>query len=583
MPKSYDRREFLNKSVRAGTAFTVLGAGGMLLDACGGNNSGGTVPNTTLSKTKALQVGVNPPPKSAKLGGSVVFGTEAEESGMDPTYGHFDSTGVLYARCVFDPLAMVTESGQVVPYLAQSITPNSTYTKWQIRMRPNIKFSDGTDCDADAMLFCMEHFQSSLLTGYALNYWETKNAVTKVDDLTIQINMVAPWVSFPAWLCGYIGGQVAYMFSPTAYSAGSESAFSLHPIGTGPFKLKVWDVGSQFVCERNPYYWRKDSLGRQLPYLDSWTYRPMPTVSERLNALQSDSIHMMHTDDDPTIFQVERDKKLSLILDDELDIGEPDCLFAMINTKDSLLKDLSLRQALAYSFNQAEYSKVVGTSDGHGPSLLEGITGPFSKPSPYYGPTGYPAFDLNKAKSLVASWKAQNGGKTPSIAYTTTTGANQDGYTLVQYMMQQAGFKVSVSMVEQASLINDALGGGYQVFAWRQFANIDPDLNYVFWTKAAGNINFARNIDPIIDTAMDTARQTTDQSTRLASYQKVAERFAVDLPYIWAARDVWCVAAQNTVQNWNNPSTPDTPYTRGLSMLSGIIMPTQVWLDSSAS
>jgi ABC-type transport system substrate-binding protein len=500
---------------------------------------------------------------------------------MDPTYGHFDSTGVLYARCIFDPLAMVTIDGDVIPYLAQSITPNKSYTSWRIQMRKNIVFSDGTPCNADAMMFCMDKFQQSLLVNFALNYWKTNGALQKIDDLTIQINMVAPWVSFPAWLAGYIGGQVAYMFSPTAYNKGSESSFSIFPIGTGPFKLKVWNPNEEFVCEKNPYYWQKDQMGRQLPYLDSWTYRPYPIVSTRRNALESGSVQMIHTDDDPTIFQLEAIHTIDTILDDELRVGEPDCLFGMINTQSKPLDDIRLRMACAYAFNQKQYAEVTGTNGGHGPSLLESITGPFSAPSPYSGPVSYPSYDLSKAKSLVSAWSASNGGKKPSITYTTVSGANSNGYGLVQYMYEQAGFDVSVGFVEQAALINEALAGTYQMFAWRQFANIDPDLNYVFWTKAAGSINFARNYDPKIDTAMDTARQTTDQATRVSAYQEVAQRFAADLPYIWAARDVWCVAAHNSVQNWNNPLSPDT-FQRGLSMLSGIIMPTQVWVDTSS-
>ena len=65
-------------------------------------------------------MGVNQPPKGTMLGGNVTMGVEAEESGMDPTYAHFDSTGVMYARTVYDPLAMITFTGDVVPYLAES-------------------------------------------------------------------------------------------------------------------------------------------------------------------------------------------------------------------------------------------------------------------------------------------------------------------------------------------------------------------------------------------------------------------------------------------------------------------------------
>ncbi|MGD0082760.1 MAG: ABC transporter substrate-binding protein [Acidimicrobiales bacterium] len=571
---NYDRREFLGKGLKAGAAFTVLGGAGAALDACGSTSGGPTTTLKKVSKGQALKIGAEGiPPKSAKLGGSITFGTEAEEAGMDPTYSHFDSTGVLYARCVYDPLCTVTLAGDVVPYLAESITPNSTYTVWTITVRPNIVFHDGTPCDGAALAFCMNKFKESALVNFALTYW-VKNAVKQVGPRTITITMNAPWVSFPAWLCGYIGGQVAYIFSPKQYSRG-ENVLALHPVGTGPFMLKQWNVGSYFECVRNPHYWRKDAYGRQLPYLDSWTYKPLIEVQERFDQLESNQLQLMHTDDDPTIISIAQNKSLESLRDDELSVGEPDCGFGMIQVQDPVMKDIRLRKALACAMNQAQYC------EGIGRGVVHATSGPFPSPSPYFSDTGYPGFNLPKAISLVKSWSADHGGQVPSITYTTTTSStSQTAAAYVQSLFQAAGFKVTVSQVQQSALIDDALGGKYQIFSWRQFANIDPDLNYVFWTKAAGVVNFARNFDPKIDSAMDKARQSTNPQVRLEAYQAVAERMAVDLPYIWADRDVWCVAAQKTVQNWNNPSTPlegGATVQRGLTMLSGIIFPTEVW------
>ncbi|MDA8265755.1 MAG: ABC transporter substrate-binding protein [Actinomycetota bacterium] len=574
MAGSFDRREFLARAAKGGAAFTLAGAGGAFLDACGGNGSAAKKETTTTLKSAvARQIGVNPPPKGAKLGGSVTMGVEAEESGMDPTFATFDSTGVDYARTVYDPLAMVTFNGEVVPYLAESIVPNKTFTEWTITVRPGISFHDGTPCDGAALAFCMERFQKSPLTNFALTYWK-KNGVKQTGPLSCTISTTDPWVSFPAWLAGYIGGQVAYMFSPTQYKKG-ESVLDTHPVGTGPFVFKQWDVNHYFATVRNPHYWRKDALGRSLPYLDSWTFKPLIDVASRYDALESGTIQLMHTDDDPTIILMESNAKLDVLLDDEVRIGEPDCLFGMVNVSNPLLDDIRLRRALAYCLNQAQYCADIGRG------LLRPITGPFPVPSPYYAPTAYPSYDIGKAQALVKAWSADHGGRIPTIKYTTTTATTSlTSASFVQQLYERAGFGVDVGTVQQSALIYDALVGGYEVFAWRQFANIDPDLNYVFWSSTGGGIDFSRNHDPKIDAALDTARQSTDQATRVASYQEVAKRFAVDLPYIWAARDVWSIGALKQVQNWNNPTTVGGA-ARGAPMLSGIIWPTEIWLGSA--
>ncbi|MGH9299075.1 MAG: ABC transporter substrate-binding protein, partial [Acidimicrobiales bacterium] len=299
---SYDRRTFLSNGLKTGAALGAAGVGGTLLGACG--SSGGNPPLSTLGTQAAHKVGIST--TKPKMGGSVTFGTEAEETGVDPTNAHFDSTGVLYARCVYDPLAIILQDGSVAPYLAESITPNSSYTKWQIKVRPNVLFHDGTPCDGAAVTYCMREFIKSALTNFAFtDYVSTKDptkSAVQVDKYTCQINMEQRWVPFPYWLAGYIGGQIAYMFSPKQFEKG-EAVLNLHPIGTGPFMLQQWTTGTHFQCVRNPHYWRKDKWGQRLPYLDSFTYKPIPDVSSRYSALESGTIDIMHTDDDRTIQQ----------------------------------------------------------------------------------------------------------------------------------------------------------------------------------------------------------------------------------------------------------------------------------------
>ncbi len=571
-----DRRTFLAGSLKAGAAVGAAGLGGALLEACGGSSSSkGTSPTlSTLPKKQAEAIGVST--AKPKMGGSVTMATEAEEAGMDPTQAHFDATGVCYARAVFDPLTIVLSDGTVAPYLAESVTPNSTYTSWEITVRPNVVFHDGTPCDGQALLFCMREYLKSLLTNFAFtNYVNVKSpntAVTQSGPRSIVVHMEQPWVPFDYWLAGYIGGQIAYMFSPKAWTK-SETTFNTHPIGTGPFKVVDWVVGSHFSLTKNPHYWRKDARGNQLPYVDSFTFKPIPDPPTRYSALASGTVQLIHTDDDPSIIEISHNSSLWAVGDNELPVGEPDIDFAMVNCSDPVMKDIRLRQALAYATNQKQLNQVIG----------KGITTPtdgiFPAPSPYASNTHYPGFDLAKAKSLVASWMKDHGNKPPSITYTTTaTTTSETDAAIVQSQWQAAGFQVKVGTVEQATLIDDALLGKYQVFAWRQFANVNPDLNYVFWATTSGPINFARNEDPKIQSALDRARQSTSPAVQKAAYQELDDRLAVDLPYIYMGRDVWYLAATKSLQNWNNPTSPGGK--RGLSFLGGTTWPTELWLDS---
>lgn len=572
MPKSYDRREFLGNGLKTGAAFTVLGAAGGLLEACG--SSGGPTTQATYNQQKHKTTG-----KSAakpKPGGSLTIGVEAEESGFDPTSAHFDSTGVLYARTVYDPLAIVLADGTVAPYLAESITPNQDYTAWTITVRPNVMFHDGTPCDGAALAFCMKANLKSPLVNYTLTYVDS---IHQVGPRSIVVKMKKPWIPFAAWLAGYVGGQIAYVFSPTQFAKsgpGGGSLLNTHPVGTGPFVFKEWQPNDHFTATKNPNYWRKDKYGQQLPYLDTITYKPIPDVSSRLSALQSNTIDLMHTDDDPTIVTIRQDSSLQYIEDDVLTIGEPDINFALVNTTLPPVDDIRIRQAMAHAFNAKDYISKIGRN------ITTQADGPFPSPSEYFAPTNYPKYDPAKATALINAWKHDHGGQAPTILYSTTpTPESQASAALIQTYYQAVGVTMKLSFVQQAEFITDAVLGKFHVFGWRQFANVDPDLNYVFWSSTtvapSGSIaiNFAREKDEVTEMNLEKARQSADKSVRIAAYRAVAERMAIDLPYIWADRDVWNVTSNANTLNWNNPSSPDGK--TGLGMLSGIIWPTEIW------
>jgi peptide/nickel transport system substrate-binding protein len=152
-----------------------------------------------------------------------------------------------------------------------------------------------------------------------------------------------------------------------------------------------------------------------------------------------------------------------------------------------------------------------------------------------------------------------------------------------QFMEQQfktVGFQVTLGVVQQNDLINNALAGSFQAYEWRQFGAVNPDLNYIFWSNTTIysdtlSINMARNNDPIIEAALQTGRTSLSAKARAQAYQKVNERLAIDLPYIWNDRAVWAVVSKPSVQNWNNPKTPSGSGAFG--MIGGSIWPTQIW------
>jgi peptide/nickel transport system substrate-binding protein len=558
MAERIDRRSFLARGAVTGAGIVALGAGGGLLDAC---SSGSGSPPPTGTGTHPNGVSSAAP----KTGGKLIFGVEAEEKGFDPTTGTFDTTGILYARTVFDPLAIIGADGTVQPYLAQSITPNPDYTVWTVVMRPNIVFHDGTPCDGAAVAYNFNAQKNSALTGPAVT---NIASIAVTDPMTVKVTMHTPWVPFNYYLAGGIGGQIAFIAAPSMLRDTANG--TMNPVGTGPFVNGGWVPNDHFTANKNPHYWRSG-----YPYLDTIQFKPIPDSDQLLNSLNSNSVDIIHSSASVVTKGLRANSSLGYVDDSTHVAGEPDVNCLLLNLSKPPFNNAMLRQAAAMAVSSAQYAQVIDS--GISPTA----NGPFVSGSPFFAPDGYPTYDPTKAKQLVQQVKASGAPVSLTLNHVP------DPFTtkIAQYLQNQfqlVGMTVTLSPVQQAQIINVALLGSFEAQVWRQFGAVDPDLNYIFWSPTQINSTFSidmtRNTDSAMEIALQKGRQTADPTARAAAYQQVASLMGKDVPYIWTDRTVWSIGAQPKVQNFNNPTTPAGG--KAFGMITGAVWPTQIWLNS---
>ncbi len=352
MADRIDRRSFLARSAAVGAGLAAAGSSGGLLAACG---SSGASSGSGSSGTKGNGVTSAKP----RLGGQVVFGTEAEEKGFSPIAGTFDTTGILYARTVFDPLAIIAADGVTVkPYLAESITPNADYTVWTVTLRPNLVFHNGTACDGAALLANFEAQKAAALTGPALTNIDT---MSQSGPLAVTVNMSSPWVPFDYYLAGGIGGQVAFVAEPKWLD--TTPANQTNPIGTGPFVFESWIPNDHFTATKNPHYWRSG-----LPYLDSITYKPIVDAQQLYASLESGVVDIMHTSEAQVTGQL-KSSSFSFIDDTTKVAGEPDMGCLLLNLSKAPFDNLKVRQAAAMAISSEQYVNIIDAGGVNMPVL----------------------------------------------------------------------------------------------------------------------------------------------------------------------------------------------------------------------
>src|SRR5690606_37112330 len=122
----------------------------------------------------------------------------------------------------------------------------------------------------------------------------TLAGVTAKDDYILQIELehnFSPFISVLAY------NTFSVLPREDVEKWGED--FGLHPVGTGPFKFSEWIQGDKLVLSRNENYWRSDSSGSSLPYLDGMELKVINDLTMQWTEFNLGNFEAIEVVDDP--------------------------------------------------------------------------------------------------------------------------------------------------------------------------------------------------------------------------------------------------------------------------------------------
>ncbi|MFM8945346.1 MAG: ABC transporter substrate-binding protein, partial [Actinomycetota bacterium] len=495
----------------------------------------------------------------------------------------------------YDPLVVVDENLNWQPYLAEKIEPNADNTVFTVTIRQGIKFHDGTDLDAAAVMDNLNRGAKGLLISAALVDLARDPAcfaaaaggsvigcdlvMEQIDDFTFTIatgksgdlSNPLPWPGFPY----YFGGQWGLIASPTWLAeVDADGTKAPNAVGTGPFVLDSYAPGDKLIVKKNPNYWIKDAQGNALPYLDEIEYRVIPDSQVRAAALESGDLDLMATSDAGVLLDLRDNPDFPTLLQNQY--GETN--YILLHLTKPFLADQSVRCALLQALDKQDIIDVIDGGNG------VAANGPFSPGQEgFLEDNGSLPFDPEAAATAIEAYEAANGPLT--INYSTTTASRS--LQVAQYLQDvwgQVGVDVTITQIEQSKLINNALFGdpAFDAFGWRNHAGLFADQQYFWWHSSAAlpdgalALNFGRLNDPQIDQYLEEARSGATNEDRQAAAENLNRRFAEGCFIIPTSYTQWGIVHNTSVQGIGQTPTPDG----NGSARDGAGFPGQVWLTA---
>ncbi len=511
--------------------------------ACGGGDDDDDATGTGPETGSGAEEGTPQP------GGRVIYGLEAEtDGGFCLAESQLAISGIMVARTIYDTLTVPNTDGGYSPYLAESVEPNADFTQWTITVRDAITFHDGSPLTAQVVKNNLDAYRGAypgrnpLLIRFVL---ADIASVEAPDERTVVVTTARPWVSFPAYL--FLTGRLGMMGQ--AQLDDVENCDE-NMIGTGPFQLEEWVRNDHLSAVRNENYWQQDPDGTPLPYLDEIEFRPILEATQRQNGIQAGEITMTHESGGERIAQYRPLAEAGTINLVE-SVERAEVSYMLLNSAAPPFDNILARQAVAYAIDYERLNSL------RNQDIFPLANGPFSPGNVgYLEDTGYPTFDPDRARSLVEEYEAATGQPLTFTGSSTSDPGTVQTAQVVQQMLADVGIETSLRSTDQATLINEAIGGQYQAHVWRNHPGGDPDTQYVWWHTGLPT-NFGRINDPEVDRLLDEGRGTGDEAARQQIYEDLNRRFAEQVWNVWLWWPVWAIASAADVNGVYGPALPD--------------------------
>lgn len=219
--------------------------------------------------------------RSVRDGGTLTVALNSDPDKLDPTLAQ-----TLVGRTVFagmcEKLYDIDEDGTFVPQLAASLPTTSADGRTvTVRLRPGLKFSDGTRLDAPAVVTSLLRHRD--LPGSARSTELAPVTEAKATGpLTVRLTLDHPYVP----LTGVLADRAGMVMSPAALKKYGKN-FTNHPSCVGPFRFVERTGGDRIVLEKDPNYYDADHV-----HLDGVVYKPIPDGNVRLANLRSGDLQV---------------------------------------------------------------------------------------------------------------------------------------------------------------------------------------------------------------------------------------------------------------------------------------------------
>lgn len=447
----------------------------------------------------------------------------------------------LYDGLVRWDLSKSDTAATLVPGLAESWTiDDETHTHWTFKLRQGVRFHDGSEFNADAVLWNLDkllnqkspQFDQSQAT-QAATYIAPIASYRAIDTHTVEITTRQPDAVLPYLL------TLVYYSSPTRWNevGGDWAKFAVQPSGTGPFMLDKLVPRERAELVRNPNYWDKE----RVPKSDRLVIFTMPDPTTRVASLLSNQVDWVEAPPPDTIPRLEKGG-MKVVTNLYPHIWPYQLSFQ----EGSPFRDINVRKAANLAIDREALAAFLG-------GLAVPAKGMVTEHHPWFGKPGFDIrYDPDEAKRLLAQSGYGPGKPVKAKFLISTSGSGQmqplPMNEFIQENLKEVGIEVEFEVMEWESLrARRRAGAAAPENAGAHAINNswgtwDPDIGLLGPSRSVmkppGGYNWGLFNDPKADELAAQAKVTFDPAKQNEILAQLHSYVVDQAMWIWVVHDL---------------------------------------------
>jgi len=483
-------------------------------------------------------------------------------------------TGIpMYDALTHWDLSKAEAPSVLIPGLALSWAADAKdKTKWVFKLRPGVKFHDGSAFTADAVVWNVRkvldkdapHFDASQV-GVTASRMPTLRSARKIDDLTVELVTSEPDAFLPINLSNLFMASPAHWDAklkavPAGVTDAAERAkqawvaFAADASGSGPFKMIRFVPRERLELAANKGYWDP----KRVPKIDRVVMLPMPEANARTAALLSGQVDWIEAPS-PDAMAAITTRGNKMYFNPQPHVWPWQLSFA----EGSPWLDKRVRHAANLCVDRTALLKLLG-------GMMGVPKGTVTPGHPWWGDPKFDIrFDPEAARKLMAE-AGHSAAKPLKVKVQISASGSGQMQPLpmneaVQQSLKQCHFDVQFDVIEWNTLFTNWRRGAKDPTANGanainvSFAAMDPFFAMVRFTSTktyppvSNNWGYFGNAE--FDKLIADARGSFDDKARDAALAKLHARIVEEAPFIWIAHDVGPRAMSPKVKNVVQPKS----------------------------